>query len=71
MNEQYNQPSKPPVLMMAGKTAVMKELCNNFGYHKCITATSREPRPGEVGGVDYFFLNRAAFERQLRNMEFA
>jgi len=32
---------------------------------RCITATTRDPRPGEVEGVDYFFLSREEFERRI------
>lgn len=32
---------------------------------RCITATTRPPRPGEIEGVDYFFLSREEFERRI------
>jgi len=32
---------------------------------RCITATTRAPRPGEIEGVDYFFLSREEFERRI------
>ena len=32
---------------------------------RCVTATTREPRPGEIEGVDYFFLAREEFERRI------
>ena len=32
---------------------------------RCITATTRAPRAGEVEGVDYFFLSREEFERRI------
>jgi len=32
---------------------------------RCITATTRAPRPGEIEGVDYFFLPAAEFERRI------
>ena len=32
---------------------------------RCITATTRAPRPGEIEGVDYFFLSREEFERRV------
>ncbi|MFO8238849.1 MAG: guanylate kinase [Prochlorococcaceae cyanobacterium] len=31
-----------------------------------VSATTREPRTGEVDGESYFFLSREAFERQVR-----
>ena len=38
----------------SGKTTVMKNL-EDFNFSKMITSTTREPRVGEVHGVDYFF----------------
>jgi guanylate kinase len=32
---------------------------------RCITATTRAPRPGEIEGVDYFFLAPDQFERRI------
>jgi guanylate kinase len=32
---------------------------------RCVTATTRPPRPGEIDGVDYFFLSREEFERRI------
>lgn len=32
---------------------------------RCITATTRPPRPGEIEGVDYFFLAPDEFERRI------
>ena len=35
-----------------------------------VSATTRAPRPGEVDGVDYVFLDQAEFERRVRAGEF-
>jgi len=32
---------------------------------RCITATTRAPRPGEIEGVDYFFLGHEDFQRRI------
>jgi len=32
---------------------------------RCITATTRAPRPGEIEGVDYFFLPPAEFQQRI------
>jgi guanylate kinase len=32
---------------------------------RCVTATTRSPRPGEIEGVDYFFLSHEEFERRV------
>jgi guanylate kinase len=35
-----------------------------------VSATTREPRPGEVDGRDYHFLNAAEFEHRVREDDF-
>jgi guanylate kinase len=35
------------------------------GIRKCVTATTRAPRPGEVPGVDYHFWPVATFQEQV------
>lgn len=35
-----------------------------------VSATTREPRPGEVDGVDYHFVERPEFERMIADGEF-
>ena len=35
-----------------------------------ISATTRQPRPGETQGVDYHFMTDAEFEKRLHNGEF-
>lgn len=39
----------------AGKTTVAKYLKDKYQMHRVITHTTRDPRPGEVNGVDYYF----------------
>jgi len=39
-------------------------------YHFAVTATTREPRPGEVEGVDYHFLSDGRFDEMLARGEF-
>jgi guanylate kinase len=34
------------------------------GVRRCVTATTRAPRPGEVPGVDYHFWDLATFQEQ-------
>lgn len=52
-----------------GKDAVLGPLLSAENrprrLRRCVTATTRPPRPGEVEGVDYFFLERAEFERRI------
>ncbi len=35
-----------------------------------ISATTRSPRPGEIHGKDYYFMNRAQFDRSVAEGEF-
>jgi len=51
-----------------GKGTIRKALFqipdNNFCYS--VSMTTRKPRPGEVNGVDYFFVSRAEFEKNIQ-----
>ena len=54
-----------------GKTTIAKKLLEvrrDLGYS--VSATTRATRNGEQDGVDYHFLSRAEFDRQLKNGEF-
>lgn len=46
----------------SGKT-FLQEQFKNEGYHKIISATTRQPRDGEVEGVDYFFNDSDSFHK--------
>ncbi|MEC7030961.1 MAG: AAA family ATPase [Pseudomonadota bacterium] len=43
-----------------GKSALVEELVQR-GWRKCITCTTRDPRPYEQDGVDYHFLDKEVF----------
>lgn len=46
-----------------GKGTVVRYLLEHFDdVHLSVSATTREPRPGEVDGVDYFFLSQDEFK---------
>ncbi|HIO65390.1 MAG TPA: guanylate kinase, partial [Planctomycetes bacterium] len=49
-----------------GKTAVSERLVREDGIVRAVTSTTRPPREGEIDGVDYHFLDRADFERQVK-----
>ena len=51
----------------AGKGTVMKALMAEYKdtYALSVSATTRNPRPGEVDGVDYFFRTREEFEQMI------
>jgi guanylate kinase len=40
------------------------------GLELAVSATTRDPRPGEVNGVDYHFLSEEDFERRVAAGEF-
>ena len=47
----------------AGKGTLMKRLIEEYdSYALSISATTREPRPGEENGREYFFLDKKTFE---------
>ncbi|MGN1002286.1 MAG: guanylate kinase [Oscillospiraceae bacterium] len=54
-----------------GKSTVVRRLMekrDNLRFS--VSATTRLPREGEVDGVDYFFVDRAEFDRMVRDGEF-
>jgi guanylate kinase len=56
----------------AGKSTLIREaldaLSGELAYS--VSATTRDPRPGEVNGRDYIFLDRETFERWIREDRF-
>lgn len=55
----------------AGKTTVLKRLKKErFNIRYSVSATTRRRRSGERNGADYIFLNRAEFERRIREKRF-
>ena len=51
----------------AGKGTLMKALMKEYGdsYALSVSATTRKPRPGEMDGVDYFFVTKDKFEQMI------
>lgn len=45
----------------SGKSSIERNLVDNYGYNKVVSYTTREPREGEVDGVDYHFIDDATF----------
>jgi guanylate kinase len=51
----------------AGKDTILARFLENAsGVAKCVTATTRPPRPGERDGSDYHFWSAEEFERRER-----
>lgn len=40
---------------------------NQFNYVYSVSATTRNSRPGEIDGVDYFFVSRETFEQYIKD----
>jgi len=47
--------------------ALLKIIPNSV---RLVTTTSRPPRPGNVEGVDYYFISKDEFENKIKNNEF-
>jgi guanylate kinase len=56
----------------AGKTTLCKEVIDIFpGLRHSVSYTTRQARPGEVHGRDYFFVSSVEFRRMVDSGEFA
>lgn len=54
-----------------GKGTLLKALLQNHpDIYLSVSATTREPRPGEVDGQNYYFLNRSQFNEMIAAGEF-
>ena len=53
----------------SGKGTIMKELMKKYAdsYALSISATTRNPRPGETDGVEYFFRTKEQFEQMIKD----
>ena len=67
-----NAPVQRPLLLVvsapsgAGKTTLCARLLEAFpDMIRSVSCTTRAPRPGEVNGRDYVFLNAAQFQKQI------
>lgn len=50
----------------AGKGTVVRRLVEQYNYVVSVSATTREPRAGEVDGVHYFFKTNEEFEEMIQ-----
>ena len=54
-----------------GKSTLLKEVYKNIeDYYFSISTTTREPRVGEKNGVDYYFVTKEEFEKDINNNGF-
>jgi guanylate kinase len=49
----------------AGKSTITREVLRRTGAAFSVSATTRAPRPGEVAGRDYVFVDAATFQRMI------
>lgn len=55
----------------AGKTTIVHDLLKrDLGLEFSVSACSRDPRPNEVDGVDYYFLGVEGFKAKITNEAF-
>ena len=54
----------------AGKSSIVRQVLSRTGSVFSVSATTRPPRPGEVDGRDYRFVDRPTFEKMVANGEF-
>ena len=53
-----------------GKSTVLSQLMQKRALYFSVSATTRDPRPGEENGVHYHFLDRDTFQSWIENGEF-
>ncbi|ABR29976.1 guanylate kinase [Thermosipho melanesiensis] len=54
-----------------GKTSIINALLNKLDRIVfSVSCTTRPPRPGEINGVDYFFISKEEFKKMRENGEF-
>lgn len=50
----------------SGKSTIENELATHHGYKKIISYTTRQARPGEINGKDYYFISYEEFDEMRR-----
>lgn len=54
-----------------GKSTVLSKVMEKQpGLQFSVSATTRDPRPGEQDGVDYYFVSKDTFEEMIQNDDF-
>jgi len=75
VEERYNFARQPLLIVISGTPGVGKDTLirrlkeRGCPFHRVVTATDRAPRPGEVHGVDYFFVTTEEFTRMIEQDE--
>jgi guanylate kinase len=73
---EFNLPPPEPLLIVisgpsgVGKDTVIQRMIErNLPFHFVVTATTRQPRPNEIHGKDYFFYSQAEFAKMIEKGE--
>lgn len=53
-----------------GKSTIVTEIRKRNDFYFSVSATTREPRPGEVDGVSYHFIDEKEFDRLVASNSF-
>ncbi len=73
--EALEQTGKPLAIVISGPSGVGKDALlermakAEFDHHFTITATTREPRPGEREGINHYFVSREQFLKMVDSGE--
>jgi len=68
--------SKGAILLLSGpsgcgKSSLLKEVYKVIdNYHFSISTTTREPRIGEKDGIDYYFVSKEEFKKDIEDGNF-
>lgn len=54
----------------AGKGTIIKELIKQIDVELSISATTRKPRPGEIHGKSYYFVESEQFQKMIEQGDF-
>ncbi len=54
----------------AGKGSIYRQVIDRTGMKRSVSVTTRQPRPGEVDGVDYYFRTEEQYQQMIAAGEF-
>lgn len=75
-NEEHNLNARSGKLVVVsgpsgvGKSTINREAMRRTNAAFSVSVTTREPRAGEIDGVDYFFVDRETFEKRIEQDAF-
>lgn len=53
-----------------GKGTMLAEILKDESFHCSVSTTTRQPRTGEIDGINYHFISKEDFEAKISNNEF-